>query len=66
MSQKATVVLLPAADAPLTKEPTVCRLYARPVLDGRMGEKILLHELLLMVVADHEGAAVDETLHETR
>ncbi|MBI1354921.1 MAG: hypothetical protein GC160_11290 [Acidobacteria bacterium] len=51
-SQKATFVLMPAADAPLTPTPVAARIYARPAVGGKLGEKILAKQILMMVVAD--------------
>ena len=65
-SQKATFVLITAPDAPPTPAPSVARIHARPVVEGRAGERILLGELLVMVVAGDEGVKTDEALRETR
>ena len=50
-SQKATFALLVRENAPLTREPVTARIFVRPAVDGRLGEKILAKEILMMVVA---------------
>ena len=42
-------------DAPLTREPVTARIYVRPAVDGRLGEKILAREILMMAVAGSTG-----------
>jgi hypothetical protein len=54
-SQKATFVLLPSADAPATRMPSVARVYAQPVVDGKIGDRIFVKELLLMVARPVES-----------
>ncbi len=51
-SRKVTFVLMPATDAPLTPRPTEVEVYARPVVDGEVGARILMGKVLAMVVAD--------------
>jgi hypothetical protein len=51
-SRKVTFVLMPATDAPLTPRPTDVEVYARPVVDGEVGARILMGKVLAMVVAD--------------
>lgn len=48
-SQKATFVFLPAPDAPATRMPAVARVYAQPVVDGKLGDRIPVKDVLLMV-----------------
>jgi len=54
-SQKATFVLLPGRDAPATHVPAVARVYAQPVVDGKLGDRIPVKDLLLMVTRPPEA-----------
>jgi hypothetical protein len=48
--QKSTVVLIAGAEAPLTSEPRLIRLYCQPISNGKLGAKLLVREIPLMVV----------------
>ena len=65
-NQKATFVLLPGPDAPLTPTPVTARIFARPAVDGKVGHKILAKEVLLMVIADLPTASEKSDLTDTR
>jgi len=54
-SQKATLILLPADDAPSTRMPAVARVYAQPVVEGRLGDRIPVKDLLVMVTQHPEA-----------
>jgi hypothetical protein len=49
-SQKATFVFLSEPDAPATTAPVKGRIYAQPVVKGRLGPRILAKELWIMVL----------------
>ena len=53
-SQKATFILLPGRDAPATHMPAVARVYAQPVVDGKLGDRIPVKDLLVMVMRPPE------------
>jgi hypothetical protein len=38
------------ADAPLTRLPAEGRVYAQPVVNGTLGEKILIKKIPIMVI----------------
>jgi hypothetical protein len=54
-SQKATFVLLPGEDAPATQLPATARVYAQPVVDGKLGDRIPVKDLLVMVTRPPEA-----------
>lgn len=64
-NQKATFVLISEENAPLTQTPVTARVFARPAVDGKVGQKILAKEVLLMVVADQPAASESEVLTDT-
>lgn len=64
-SQKATFVLLPDPDAPATPMPVVARVYAQPVVDGKLGDRIFVKELLLMVARPPENLSENEMKRST-
>ncbi|MBM3783005.1 MAG: hypothetical protein FJW30_01530 [Acidobacteria bacterium] len=49
-SQKATIVLAPGDAAPLTRLPVVGRVHAQPVVGGKLGARIFVKEIPIMVV----------------
>jgi hypothetical protein len=49
-NQKATLLLVPDAGAPLTRSPVVSRVYAQPVVKGELGDRILIKEIPVMLV----------------
>jgi hypothetical protein len=49
-SQKATFVFLSEPDAPATSSPVKGRVFAQPVVDGKLGPRILAKELWIMVL----------------
>ncbi|MEX2262253.1 MAG: hypothetical protein WD696_09895 [Bryobacteraceae bacterium] len=49
--QTSTVLLVAAPDAPVTETPVNIRVIARPAVEGRLGEPILVKEIPMMVVA---------------
>ena len=53
-SQKATFVFLSQRDTPVTRMPVTATIYAQPVVDGRLGGRIPVKELLVMVVRQPE------------
>ncbi|MEZ5401295.1 MAG: hypothetical protein R2729_16615 [Bryobacteraceae bacterium] len=53
-SQKATLVLLPAKDAPPSPAPVLASVWAQPVVKGELGKKILVKEIPVMVVKASE------------
>ncbi len=53
-SQKATFVFLSERDTPVTRMPVTATIYAQPVVDGRLGGRIPVKELLVMVVRQPE------------
>lgn len=48
--QPASVVVMAAADAPLSQTPALVRVVARPIRDGRLGEPIASADIPLLVV----------------
>ena len=54
-SEKATFVILPGRDAPATRMPAVATIYAQPVVDGTLGERIPVKDLLVMVTRQPES-----------
>jgi hypothetical protein len=48
--QPASVVVMAAADAPLSQAPAMVRVVARPIRDGHLGEPIASAEIPLLVV----------------
>ena len=56
-SQKATFVILPAPDAPATRMPAVAQVYAQPVVDGKLGDRIPVKDLLVMVTRQPESVS---------
>jgi hypothetical protein len=48
--QPASMVVMAAPDAPLSQTPSVVRVVARPIRDGRLGEPIASVDILLLVV----------------
>ena len=48
--QKTALVLVAEAGAPLTREPRRIQLYCQPIVNGKLGERLLVRELPLMVV----------------
>jgi hypothetical protein len=55
-SQKATFVFLSEPDAPATSVPVKGRIYAQPVVKGKLGPRILAKELWIMVLRQPGGA----------
>ncbi|MSO22295.1 MAG: hypothetical protein EXQ58_03380 [Acidobacteria bacterium] len=49
--QKTAIVLLASPEAPLTTEPRVIQLHCQPISKGKLGPKLLVREIPLMVVA---------------
>jgi hypothetical protein len=49
-SQKATFVFVSEPDAPATDAPVKGRVYAQPVVKGKLGPRILAKELWIMVL----------------
>ena len=49
-NKKATILLMTRADAPLTRLPAEGRVYAQPVVNGTLGEKILIKKIPIMVI----------------
>jgi hypothetical protein len=58
--QVVTVLLAAASDAPATRLPQMARVKARPVLDGKIGQTIVVQSIPVMVVKSEE-AAVEKT-----
>ena len=54
--QVVTVLLAASPDAPATRLPQVARVKARPVVNGRMGETIVVQSIPVMVVKPEEAA----------
>jgi hypothetical protein len=52
--QTTTIVLMTAADAPLTSMPTVVQLLCRPIAEGRPGASLLVRKIPLMITAEPE------------
>ena len=48
-SKKATFVFLSGADAPVTRMPVRAKVFAQPVVEGKLGRRIPIKELLVMV-----------------
>ncbi len=48
-SQKTTIVLMADAEAPITRMPVQVRLSGRPVVRGKVGEALMVGEILVMV-----------------
>jgi hypothetical protein len=48
--QPASVVVMAAADAPLSQTPALVHVVARPIRDGRLGEPIASADIPLLVV----------------
>ena len=53
-SKKATFVFLSERDAPVTRMPVPATIYAQPVVEGRLGHRIPVKELLVMVTHPQE------------
>jgi hypothetical protein len=53
-SQRATVMLLARANAPLTRMPHIIRIIANPVANGLIGAPLPVGEFPLMVIAPDE------------
>ena len=53
-SQKATFVFLSERDTPATRMPVSATIYAQPVVEGQLGARIPVKELLVMVVRQQE------------
>ena len=58
-SQKATVLLVANADAPIMPMPQLIRISGRAVVDGTIGPPFLVRELPVMVVKSHQTAPTD-------
>ena len=56
-SKKATFVFLSEPDAPATRMPVKALVYAQPVMQGKLGARIAVKELLVMVVARPDGVS---------
>jgi len=54
--QVVTVLLVAAPDAPATRLPQVARVKARPVVNGKIGETIVVQSIPVMVVKSEEAA----------
>jgi hypothetical protein len=65
-SQKATFVFLSEPDAPPTDAPVKGRVYAQPVVKGKLGPRILAKELLIMVLGQPAEANRPADATETR
>jgi hypothetical protein len=52
--QVVTVLLAAAPDTPATRLPQMARVKARPVVNGRMGETIVVQSIPVMVVKPEE------------
>jgi hypothetical protein len=59
-SKKATFVMLPGRDAPATRMPVVATVYAQPVVDGTLGERIPVKDLLVMVTRQPENLSENQ------
>ena len=59
-SQKATFVILPDPGAPATRMPAVAEVYAQPVVDGKLGERIPVKDLLVMVTRQPESVSENQ------
>ena len=55
--QVVTVLLAAAADAPATRLPQVARVKAQPVVNGKIGETIVVQSIPVMVVKSEDPAA---------
>jgi hypothetical protein len=55
--QMITVLLAAAPDAPATRLPQLARVKARPVVNGKIGETIVVQSLPIMVVNAEESVA---------
>ena len=55
-TQKATIILMAAADAPATVMPEMIRLRARPVVTGNPGQLLPVGEIPLMVIRPTQTA----------
>ncbi len=64
-SQKATFVLLPGRDAPATRMPATARVYAQPVVDGKLGDRIPVKDLLVMVMQRPEAMSENKMKQST-
>ena len=56
-SQKATVLLVVSADAPVTPMPQLIRIMGRAVVQGTLGPTLLIQEMPVMVVRHQEVAS---------
>jgi hypothetical protein len=54
--QVVTVLLAAAADAPVTRLPQLARVKARAVVNGKIGETIVVQSIPVMVVKPEEIA----------
>ena len=53
-NKKATFVFLSQRDTPVTRMPVSATIYAQPVVEGQLGARIPVKELLVMVVRQQE------------
>ena len=60
-SKKATFVFLCERDAPSTGTPVKAHVYAQPVTQGKLGARIAVRELLIMVVRRHDSVSANQT-----
>ena len=60
-SKKATFVFLSEPDAPATRMPVKAHVYAQPVMQGKLGARMAVKELLIMVVRRHDSVSGNRT-----
>ena len=60
-SKKATFVFLCERDAPSTRMPVKAHVYAQPVMQGKLGARIAVRELLIMVVRPPDSVTGNRT-----
>jgi len=53
--QNITIVLQARADAPITRMPVNIRFFAQPIVDGKVGPRLPIKDIPLMVVKPPEG-----------
>lgn len=65
-SKKATFVFLSEPDAPATRTPLKALVYAQPVVEGKLGARIPVKELLIMVVRQQDRMSDNQTAQPAR
>jgi len=51
-TQKAAIVLVAGSEAALTSQPILARLYCHPIVQDKLGPKLLVREIPVMVVEE--------------